>query len=112
MGAETVAPTMPDSETRPLARTRVKSRGSRRGTAAARVTPYALDETSTPRAAANTSAEPSSTDDARTQQRNARSAIVPPIAQRRPWANRSRNGPISGATIANGSIVRPRNSAT
>ena len=30
-----------------------------------------------------------------------------PIAQRRPWLNRSRNGPISGATIANGSIVRP-----
>ena len=39
-------------------------------------------------------------------------AIVAPIAQRRPWLNRSRNGPISGATIANGSIVSPRNSAT
>ena len=39
-------------------------------------------------------------------------AIVTPIAQRRPWANRSRNGPISGATMANGSIVRPRKSAT
>ena len=52
------APTMPASETRPLALTRVKSRGSRRGTAAARVTPYALDETSTPSAAAKTSAEP------------------------------------------------------
>ena len=49
---------MPDSETRPFALTRVKSRGSRRGTAAARVTPYALDETSTPSAAAKTSAEP------------------------------------------------------
>ena len=49
---------MPDSDTRPLALTRVKSRGSSRGTAAARVTPYALDETSTPSAAAKTSAEP------------------------------------------------------
>ena len=35
-----------------------------------------------------------------------------PMAQRRPWLNRSRNGPISGATTAKGSIVRPRNSAT
>ena len=49
---------------------------------------------------------------ASTQHRNARIAIVAPIAHRRPWLNRSRNGPISGATIANGSIVRPRNSAT
>ena len=38
--------------------------------------------------------------------------IVEPIAHRRPWENRSRNGPISGATIAKGSIVSPRNSAT
>ena len=37
-----------------------------------------------------------------------RIAMVAPIAQRRPWLNRSRNGPISGATIANGSIVRPQ----
>ena len=103
---------MPDSETRPLALTRVKPRGSRRGTAAARVTPYALDETSTPSAAAKTSAEPLVIDDASAQQRNARTAMVAPIAQRRPCANRSRNGPISGATIANGSIVSPRNSAT
>ena len=54
----------------------------------------------------------STTASASTQHRNARIAIVEPIAQRRPWLNRSRNGPISGATIANGSIVRPRNSAT
>ena len=39
-------------------------------------------------------------------------AKVEPIAHRRPWLNRSRNGPISGATIANGSMVRPRKSAT
>ncbi len=76
------------------------------------MTPYALDETSTPSAAAKTSAEPLSIDDASAQHRNARIAIVAPIAQRRPCANRSRNGPISGATIANGSIVSPRNSAT
>ena len=76
------------------------------------MTPYALDETSTPSAAAKTRAEPLLTDEAITQQRNARNAIVAPIAQRRPCANRSRNGPISGATIANGSIVSPRNSAT
>ena len=103
---------MPDSDTRPLALTRVKSRGSRRGTAAARVTPYALDETRTPSADAKTSAEPLSIDDASAQHRNARTAMVAPIAQRRPCAKRSRNGPISGATIANGSIVSPRNSAT
>ena len=49
---------------------------------------------------------------ASTQQRNARVAMVAPTAHRRPWLKRSRNGPISGATIANGSIVRPRNRAT
>ena len=38
--------------------------------------------------------------------------MVAPTAHRRPWLKRSRNGPISGATIANGSMVRPRNSAT
>ena len=38
--------------------------------------------------------------------------MVAPTAHRRPWLKRSRNGPISGATIANGSIVRPRNRAT
>ena len=35
-----------------------------------------------------------------------------PIAHRRPWLNRSRNGPSRGATTANGSIVIPRKSAT
>ena len=38
-GADTAAPTTPASETRPLALTRVSDAGSRRGTAAARVTP-------------------------------------------------------------------------
>ena len=49
---------------------------------------------------------------ARTQHRKQRIAIVAPTAQRRPWLKRSRNGPISGATIAKGSIVSPRNNAT
>ncbi len=49
---------------------------------------------------------------ASTQHKNPLSAMVAPTAQRRPWLNRSRNGPISGATIAKGSIVSPRNIAT
>ena len=112
-GAETPAPTMPASETRALALTRVRSSGSSRGTAAARVTPYALDAT---RHAERRGEQPGrlvvTTDEPAPSTRNARIAIVAPIAHRRPCANRSRNGPISGATIANGSIVRPRNSAT
>ncbi len=76
------------------------------------MTPYALDATSVPSAAGNIQRDSVATDVARLQARNARSAIVAPIAQRRPWLKRSRNGPISGATIANGSIVSPRKSAT
>ena len=79
---------------------------------AARATPYALEETSTPSAVGNIASDCEATASAISQHRNARSAIVAPIAHRRPWLNRSRNGPIRGATIANGSIVRPRNSAT
>ena len=71
-------------DTRPLARTRVNSRGSSRGTAAARVTPYALEETSTPSAAANSQGESPVTDVASAQHRKARTAMVAPIAQRRP----------------------------
>ena len=98
---------------RELALTRLSCGGSTRGTAAARVTPYAFDATRQPRAAGNSATvSPVPTASARTQHRNARVAIVAPIAHRRPWLNRSRNGPISGATIANGSIVRPRKSAT
>ncbi len=107
------APATDASEIREFAFTRLSCSGSTRGTAAARVTPYALDATRTPRAAGNSATEsPEPTAPASTQHRNARIAIVAPIAQRRPWLNRSRNGPISGATIANGSIVSPRNSAT
>ena len=79
---------------------------------AARATPYALEETSTPSAVGNMASDCDATASAISQQRKARSAIVPPIAQRRPWLNRSRNGPSRGATTANGSIVSPRKSAT
>lgn len=103
---------MPAIDTRPFALTSVKSAGSSRGTAAARVTPYALEATRTPRAAGNSHTDSSTTAPASTQHKKARRAMVAPMAQRRPWAKRSRNGPISGATIANGSIVSARNSAT
>ena len=103
---------MPASEMRELALTSPRPGGVSRGTAAARVTPYALDATSTPSAAGNRPIELPVTSVASTQQRNARIAIVLPSAQRRPWLKRSSTGPISGATIANGSIVSPRKSAT
>src|SRR3990170_3739238 len=112
MGAEMLAATTPASEMRPLALTRVRVSGSRRGTAAARVTPYALDDTRQPRASGKSHVDSVVTAVARPQTRNARIAIVAPMAQRRPWLNRSRNGPIRGATIANGSIVSPRKRAT
>src|SRR6476620_10510049 len=103
---------MPAREMRPLTLTRVRPAGSRRGTAAARVTPYALDDTRQPRARGKSHVDSVVTAVASPQTRNARMAIVAPMAQRRPWLNRSRNGPRSGATIANGSIVSPRNRAT
>src|SRR5690625_7156886 len=49
---------------------------------------------------------------ANTQHKNARIARVPPIAHLRPRRNRSRNGPIRGATIADGSIVNSKDDAT
>lgn len=103
---------MPVSEMRELALTRVWPAGSRGGTAAALVTPYALPATSTPRAAGYSTVEPVLIAPASTQQQNARIAIVEPIAQRRPCRKRSRKGPINGATTANGSMVRPRKVAT
>ena len=112
IGAATAAPTTPARPVRALALTSGRCSGVSRGTAAARVTAYAFDDTSTPRAAGNSHCESVITAVPSTQQRNARIDIVAPMAHRRPWLNRSRNGPISGATIANGSIVRPRNSAT
>ena len=105
------APTIPASEIRLLALTRVSPSGCSRGTVAARATPYALEETRTPRAVGNIASDCVATASAISQHRNARSAMVPPIAHRRPWLNRSRNGPSRGATIANGSIVSPRKSA-
>ena len=50
-GAEIAAAAVPVSEMRELALTSVNSAGRSRGTADARVTPYAFDETSTPSAA-------------------------------------------------------------
>ena len=102
---------MPASEIRELALTRVRPSGITRGTAEARVTPYALEAIRQIRAARNIQLESFSTAPASDQQPSARSAMVAPIAQRRPRRNRSRNGPISGAISANGSIVMPRNSA-
>ena len=95
-----------------MALTRVRSGGSSRGTAAARVTPYALEATRHPSAAGNNHPDSVTTAVARTQHRKQRIAMVAPTAHRRPWLKRSRNGPIRGATIANGSMVRPRKSAT
>ena len=111
------APTRPRRRPRPARSGRwpspaCRSSGTSRGTAAARVTPYALDATSTPSAAGNSHAE---LRDHRRRQHPAEEGAQrhgAPIAQRRPWLKRSRNGPISGATIAKGSIVRARNSAT
>src|SRR5665811_1581953 len=111
-GAEMAVPAVPTNEIREFAFTRVKPSGSRRGTADALVTPYAFEATRQPRAAGNNAAEPETTASASTQQQNARMARVPPIAQRRPRRNRSRNGPMRGATIANGNIVSNRNEAT
>ena len=112
IGAATAAPTTPARPVRALALTSGRCSGVSRGTAAARVTAYALEQTRTPSAAGNSQPESVITAVPRTQQRNARRDIVPPMAHRRPWLKRSRNGPMSGATIAKGSIVRPRNSAT
>ena len=103
---------MPASEIRLFALTRVSPGGWSRGTVAARATPYALEQTSTPSAVGNIASDWVATASAISQHRNARRAIVDPIAQRRPWLNRSRKGPSRGATIAKGSIVIPRNSAT
>ena len=98
-------------EIRELALTRVKPSGSRRGTAEAWVTVKALEATRQPSAAGKSSSELSSTS-ASTQHRKPRSARVTPIAHRRPCRKRSRNGPMNGATIANGAMVSSRNCAT
>ena len=106
------APTMPASEMRALTLTRVRPRGAAGAPRppASRRTPWT--PRGSPARRGRATVDSVTTALASTQHRNARIAIVAPIAQRRPWLNRSRNGPISGATIANGSIVSPRNSAT
>src|SRR6266545_3239817 len=98
MPAPMVAPATPASEIREFAVTRVISLGSRRGTAEARVTPYALDATRQPRAAGYSHAELLPANDAaRLHTRNPRNPSV---------------GPINGAINANGAIVSNRNNAT
>ena len=88
------------------------SRGSRRGTAAARATAYDRLATRQPRAAGNSHGLSSTTAVASTQARNARVASVVPSAQRRPCRNRSSSGPMSGASSTNGAMVSTRNRAT
>ena len=88
------------------------SRGSSRGTAAARATAYDRLATRQPRAAGNSHGLSSTTAVASTQARNARVASVVPSAQRRPCRNRSSSGPMSGASSTNGAMVSTRNRAT
>ena len=97
---------------REFAVTSEMSRGSSRGTAAARATAYDRLATRQPRAAGNSHGLSSTTAVASTQARNARVASVVPSAQRRPCRNRSSSGPMSGASSTNGAMVSTRNRAT
>ena len=112
IGAETATPTIPASEIRALALTRVQAFGQQPGYGGRARDAVRLGRDQHAQGRREQPDGVAVTDDASTQHRKARAAIVAPIAQRRPWLKRSRNGPISGATIANGSIVSPRNSAT
>ena len=113
IGPITPPPTTPASEIRELVFIKGRSGGSSRGTAAARVTPYALEETRVSSAAGKSRAWlPEAIASPMTMHMSPRMAKVRPIAQRRPWPNRSSSGPISGATIANGTMVSPKKSAT
>ena len=108
------APTTPARETRPLALTRVRLVGEQAGYGGRPRDAVRLGRHQARPSACGNSQRRLAADRRRRapSTRNARKAMVAPMAQRRPWLNRSRNGPISGATIANGSIVRPRNRAT
>src|SRR6476660_9107903 len=77
----TAMPATPARALRELALTRLNPGGSSRGTAEARVTPYALDATRQPSAAGKSQADPSTTAPASTQHRKALRARVVPIAQ-------------------------------
>ena len=107
------APAMPASEIRELAFTRPEAgrtdAGARRRRGSRR-TPWT--RRARPARRGTAPRELPVTSPASTQHRKARIAIVLPSAHRRPWLKRSSTGPISGATIANGSIVSPRKSAT
>src|SRR5215217_526634 len=78
IGADTAAPTTPASEIRLFAFTRLRSGGSRRGTVAARVTPYALEVTRQPSAVGYISTDCDATASAIIHTRKARIAIVAP----------------------------------
>ncbi len=69
---------------RELALTSVSPSGSSRGTADARVTPYALEAIRQVRAAGNSQADSCTTAPAIAQAPKARTAMVAPIAHRRP----------------------------
>ncbi len=112
IGPMMTAPEIAAIESRELTLTSVSSGGSSRGTAEARVTPYALDAIRQVRAAGKSQGESFATAPAITHKPAARTANVTPMAHRRPRRNRSRNGPMSGATTAKGSMVTPRNRAT
>ena len=106
------APTTPASETRALALTRVRSGGQQPGDGGGARDAVRLGRH---QAAQRGGEQPARLGDhgrGEHPAEEARIAMVAPTAHRRPWLKRSRNGPISGATIAKGSIVRPRNSAT
>ena len=71
-------------ENRELALTNVMPSGTTRGIAAAVVTAYARVATRQSKATGSTHADPSASSAASCQLRNARSARVAPMAQRRP----------------------------
>ena len=101
---------MPASDIRELALTRVTPSGRSR-MAEARVTPYAFGGHEAGEGGGEQPHGVGGNGLASAQHPNARTAIAAPIAQRRPRSNRSRNGPMSGATTAKGNIVTARNSA-
>jgi len=84
IGALTAAATVPVRLSRELPSTRVNPVGSTRGTADDFVTPYALDDTRIPSALRNRPGELVSTEPTRVRLRTPRTAMVPPMAHRRP----------------------------
>ncbi|CAM5713921.1 hypothetical protein SHIRM173S_08613 [Streptomyces hirsutus] len=108
IGAAMPVASNPPRVTRELAFTRENAGGSSRGTTALLTTPYAFEETSTPRAAGYSWMLPVTTAPDSTRARTARASIAPAIAARRPCGRRSRSGPTTGARSVNGAIVMAR----